>query len=54
MPIKNVFRWTGSPAMTIAVYMGRKATNRTLYPLLSTGSTQEDPSLYNWKIVDGT
>ena len=21
---------------------------------LSTGSTQEDPSLYNWKIVDGT
>ena len=20
----------------------------------STGSTQEDPSLYNWKIVDGT
>ena len=22
--------------------------------LLSTGSTQEDPSLYNWKIVDGT
>ena len=21
--------------------------------LLSTGSTQEDPSLHNWKIVDG-
>ena len=21
---------------------------------LSTGSTQEEPSLYNWKIVDGT
>ena len=22
--------------------------------VLSTGSTHEDPSLYNWKIVDGT
>ena len=22
--------------------------------MLSTGSTQEDPSLFNWKIVDGT
>ena len=26
--------------------------SKTLYPLLSTGSTQEDLSLYNWKIVD--
>ena len=25
---------------------------RTL--ILATGSTQEEPSLYNWKIVDGT
>ena len=25
---------------------------KTLYPLLSTGSTQEDLSQYNWKIVD--
>ena len=26
--------------------------NKTHLSLLSTGSTQEDPSLYNWKIVD--
>ena len=26
--------------------------SKTLYPLLSTGSTQEDPSQHNWKIVD--
>ena len=28
--------------------------SKTHLSLLSTGSTQEDSSLYNWKIVDGT
>ena len=28
--------------------------SKTHLSRLSTGSTQEDPSLYNWKIVDGT
>ena len=28
--------------------------SKTHLSLLSTGSTQEDPSLFNWKIVDGT
>ena len=28
--------------------------SKTHLSWLSTGSTQEDPSLYNWKIVDGT
>ena len=28
--------------------------NKTHFSLLSTGSTQEDPSLFYWKIVDGT
>ena len=28
--------------------------SKTHKPKLSTGSTQEDPSLHNWKIVDGT
>ena len=29
-----------------------ESLGKTLYPLLSTGSTQEDPSQYDWKIVD--
>ena len=28
--------------------------SKTHISQLSTGSTQEDPSLYSWKIVDGT
>ena len=28
--------------------------SKTHLSFLSTGSTQEDPSLFNWKIVDGT
>ena len=28
--------------------------SKTHLSYLSTGSTQEDPSLFNWKIVDGT
>ena len=28
--------------------------NKIIKSQLSTGSTQEDPSLYNWKMVDGT
>ena len=28
--------------------------SKTHLSKLSTGSTQEDPSLFNWKIVDGT
>ena len=28
--------------------------SKTHLSKLSTGATQEDPSLYNWKIVDGT
>ena len=28
--------------------------SKTHFSLLSTGSTQEDPSLFYWKIVDGT
>ena len=28
------------------------SASKTLYPLLSTGSTQDDPSRNDWKIVD--
>ena len=35
--------------------MGRvldSSLSKTLYSLLNTGPTQEDPSQHNWKIVD--
>ena len=30
---------------------GTASLSKTLYPLLSTGSTQEDATRHNWKIV---
>ena len=39
-----------SPTSVIAL----SSLSKTHLSWLSTGSTQEDPSLFNWKIVDGT
>ena len=41
----------GSSLTGITVLWSLSKTNLSQ---LSTGSTQEDPSLFNWKIVDGT
>ena len=41
----------GSSLTSVTVFW---SLSKTHLSLLSTGSTPEDPSLYNWKIVDGT
>ena len=54
---KNSMRWCltwdrRAAGSSLTDVTGLWSLGKTHLSYLSTGSTQEDPSLYNWKIVD--
>ena len=49
----TVAQWSAWPEIErLRVRASLEALSKTLYPLISTGTTQEDPSRHDWKNVD--